>query len=343
VRTRTAFRYVDAGGRTLKDAETLARIRALAIPPAWTEVWICPYAEGHLQATGRDARGRKQYRYHARWREVRDEVKYGRMIAFGQALARIRRRVARDLKRPGMPRERVLATVVRLLETTLIRVGNEEYVRTNGSFGLTTLRDKHARVRGTRIQFQFRGKSGKWRSIELADKRLARLVKRCRDLPGDELFQYLDDSGQCRSIGSADVNDYLRSIAGEEFTAKDFRTWAGTVLAATTLIEGGSPSSGRAGKRRIVEAIRLVSERLGNTLAVCRKCYVHPAVLESYLDGTLLRDFSSNGARPIHGLRGPEQALLSFLKCRLNAGGRRTRVGRGEVTKCRRNGLPASA
>jgi DNA topoisomerase-1 len=239
-RAGRGFTYAGTDGRRLTDRRVLARIRALAIPPAWTDVWICPIARGHLQATGRDARGRKQYRYHARWREVRDEAKYGRMVAFGQALPRIRRRVEADLALPGLPRERVLAAVVRLLEKTAVRVGNEEYARENRSFGLTTLRNRHAEVGTSRIRFRFRGKGGKETEVELNDRRLARIVARCQELPGQALFTYLDEDGEPRTVDSADVNEYLREISGEEFTAKDFRTWAGTVLATPRPRRGGT-------------------------------------------------------------------------------------------------------
>jgi DNA topoisomerase I len=310
------FRFVSAKHRLVRDSETLERIRSLVIPPAWADVWICPTANGHLQATGRDARGRKQYRYHPRWRDVRDEVKFARMLAFGKALPRIRRRVRRDLKLPGLPRNKVLAIVVFLLENTLIRVGNEEYARTNGSFGLTTLRNEHASIQGNTVRFHFRGKSGKTRSVALSDKRVARVVRRCRDLPGYELFQYLDDEGNPHSVGSSDVNDYLREITGEDFTAKDFRTWAGTMLAATTLIQIGPSPSAHAGKRRTVAAVEIVAQRLGNTPAVCRKCYIHPRVLDSYLAGTLDSLFhnTSEKSRVASGLRRSEKGLLSFLK-----------------------------
>jgi DNA topoisomerase I len=246
-------------------------------------VWICPTPAGHIQAVGRDARGRKQYRYHPRWREVRDETKYARMVDFGRALPRIRRRVRADLARPGLPREKILATIVRLLETTLIRVGNEEYARQNRSYGLTTLRTKHVRVLGSRLRFEFRGKRGKLHGVDVSDARVARIVQRCQDLPGHELFQYVGDDGQRQAIDSSDVNAYLRAIAGSEFTAKDFRTWAGTVLASTTLrtIASAGTGSGHAPmtKRQIADAVAAVAQRLGNTPAICRKCYIHPAVL----------------------------------------------------------------
>lgn len=294
-----AFRYIAPGGSAVRDRATLRRIGALAIPPAWEAVWICPRDDGHLQATGRDARGRKQYRYHARWREVRDETKYGRVVAFARALPRIRRRVDQDLALPGLPREKVLATVVRLLETTFIRVGNEEYARQNASFGLTTLRDRQVRVQGSKLKFRFRGKSGVEHAIELSDRRLAAVVRRMQDLPGEELFQYRDEKGESRVVESHDANDYLREIAGDEFTSKDFRTWAGTVLTAGVLHRAGGAGSATEAKRNIARAIEEVARQLGNTSAVCRKCYVHPAVLQSYFDGTLadsLRDRPSESA-----------------------------------------------
>jgi DNA topoisomerase I len=269
----------------VRDVATLSRIRALAIPPAWRAVWICPRADGHLQATGRDARGRKQYRYHSRWRETRDETKYGRMLEFAAALPAIHRRVGRDLARHGLPREKILATVVRLLETTLIRVGNEEYARENDSFGLTTLRTRQVRVNGSKVRFQFRGKSGVEHAIELEDRRMAAIVKRVRELPGQELFQYVDEDGSLRSVGSADVNAYLKEISGEDFTSKDFRTWAGTLLAARALGRLGGFKSQAQAKRNVVTAVEAVARLLGNTAAVCRKCYIHPAVLEGYLAG----------------------------------------------------------
>jgi DNA topoisomerase-1 len=275
-----------------------------------------------LLATGRDARGRKQYRYHPRWREVRDETKYDRMIAFGRALPRIRAQVARDLARPDLPREKVLATVVRLLETTLIRVGNDEYARSNRSFGLTTLRDKHVAIRGGKLHFEFRGKHGIAHEVDLEDARVARIVKQCRDLPGQELFQYVDEEGTRRSIDSADVNEYLKTISGDEFTAKDFRTWAGTVLAARALQELAPHQSQRQAKRNVVQAIEAVAMMLGNTQSICRKCYVHPAVLNAYLDGQLaqtLRQRARSLRKARRGaLRPEEAAVLSFLQQKLN-------------------------
>jgi DNA topoisomerase-1 len=279
------FRYVDPHGRTVADAAEIRRIKSLAIPPAWTDVWICLDPHGHLQATGRDARRRKQYRYHPRWREVRDEVKYARLIAFARALPRIRERAAADLRKAGLPRDKVLAAVVQLLEKTLIRVGNDEYAKANGSIGLTTMRDQHAKVNGSTVRFEFRGKSGIQRAVNLHDARLARIIKACRDLPGYELFQYVDDERKRQVIDSADVNAYLREIAGDDFTAKDFRTWAGTMLAAGELATAGRFSSAAEGKRKIVRAVEAVARRLGNTRAVCRKSYIHPAIFDAYLEG----------------------------------------------------------
>jgi DNA topoisomerase-1 len=287
-RSGTTFRYLRPDGKAVRDPQTLARIRRLAIPPAWEDVWICTRDDGHLQATGRDARGRKQYRYHPRWREVRDETKYGRMLDFAKALPRIRRRVSQDLALQGLPRDKVLAAVVRLLETTRIRVGNEEYMRANDSFGLTTLRTRQVRVNGSTMSFNFRGKSGVQHRVALNDRKLAAIVRRMRDLPGYELFQYVDEAGETRAVDSADVNEYLKGLAGEEFTSKDFRTWAGTVLAAEALHALEPP----AGKHKVAQAIESVARQLGNTKAVCRKCYIHPAVIDSYLDGSLAQSMT---------------------------------------------------
>ena len=315
-RAGNGFAYRAPDGTPLRDDAELARIRSLAIPPAWTDVWICTAANGHLQATGRDARGRKQYRYHARWRVTRDETKYGRMIAFGEALPAIRARVERDLALPGLPREKVLATVVKLMEATCIRVGNEEYARTNDSFGLTTFRDRHATISGARLEFNFRGKSGKPHAIAVTDRRLARIVKRCQDIPGYELFQYLDDDGERRSIDSADVNAYVREISGQDFTAKDFRTWAGTVLAAAALRQGGAAGTATAAKKSLNEAVKEVAAQLGNTPAVCRKCYIHPSVLDGYTRGVLLEELATltSTIRMLEGLRDEEAVLLAFLR-----------------------------
>ena len=314
-RAGSGFTYVGPDGRRITDEKALERIRKLAIPPAYTDVWICPAPNGHLQATGRDARGRKQYRYHPKWREARDETKYGRMVAFSEVLPKIRARVDADLGRPGLPREKVLATVVRLLECTNIRVGNDEYARANGSYGLTTLRDKHVEVSGGSLRFSFKGKSGKTHEVELSDRRLARIVQRCRDVPGEELFQYLDDDGGRQTIGSGDVNDYLREISGQEFTAKDFRTWAGTLLAVTALRDVGPMDTDREAKAAIVQAVDRVAEQLNNTRAVCRKYYIHPTVLESYLAGTMLSGLG-NGTRSAaasSALTREEKALVWLL------------------------------
>ena len=312
--------YRSADGRRIDDDDTLARLAKLAIPPAWTDVWICPSPRGHLQATGRDARGRKQYRYHARWRTVRDETKYDRMIAFGEALPAIRARAERDLTLPGLPRAKVLAAVVRLLEKTLIRVGNDEYARDNGSFGLTTLRDKHVSVAGSAVRFEFRGKSGRTHAIGLRNRKLAAIVKRCRDLPGYELFQYVDDSGPRQVIDSADVNEYLREISGQDFTAKDFRTWAGTVLAARALQLHEPPETDTQAKKNLVAAVEAVAGVLGNTKSVCRKCYIHPAILDAYLDRSIVEALGARADAaidPADDLRPDERAVLKFLRERL--------------------------
>ena len=313
--------YKDPAGRRITDLETLGRIKRLAIPPAWTDVWICPQDNGHIQATGRDDRGRKQYRYHSDWRAVRDENKYERMIAFGKALPRIRQHVTRDLRRRGLGREKVLATMVRLLETTLVRVGNEEYARANGSIGLSTMRDHHVAVKQNTLRFQFKGKSGKRHDIELHDPHLADVVRRIQDLPGQELFQYVDDEGSRQDVKSEDVNTYLREIAGEEFSAKDFRTWAGTVLAAIALRQFEAFDTKTQAKRNLVAAIERVAERLGNTPAVCRKCYIHPVILESYLDGAtvevILKKTEDALSHALPSLSGAEGAVLAFLQQRL--------------------------
>jgi DNA topoisomerase-1 len=285
LRAGSGFRYVRGRGGAVRDPATLRRIRSLVIPPAWTDVWICPNPNGHLQATGRDARGRKQYRYHSRWREVRDESKYDRLPAFARALPAIRRRVAADLRRKSLDRERVLATVVRLMDVAFIRVGNEEYARDNHSYGLTTLKDQHANVKGEKIRLRFRGKSGKTHDISISDPRLARTVRRCRDIPGQDLFQYCDETGRRHAITSGDVNDYLREIAGDEFSSRDFRTWAGTVLAYELLRQCRAAAGDREARRVVAGVIEQVASKLGNTVSVCRKCYVHPAVVDRYLAG----------------------------------------------------------
>lgn len=318
-RVGNGFRYLGVDGTRMRNPEVLHRIKALAIPPAWTEVWICPQPDGHLQATGRDARGRKQYRYHPDWRAVRDATKYDRMVAFGEALPHLRMRLEHDLARSGLPREKVLATVVRLLETTLIRIGNLEYARANRSFGLTTMRDRHVQVAGDRIRFQFRGKSGKQHSVHLHDRRLARIVKRCQDLPGYELFQYVDAAGEGQTIDSADVNAYLRDLTGQDFTAKDVRTWAGTVMAMCALREFDAFDSETEARKNIVDAMGTVAGRLGNTRAVCRKSYVHPEVLNAYLDRSLFAMPVQEAAEPSDpgtGLYPEEAVALAFLKQR---------------------------
>jgi DNA topoisomerase-1 len=320
-RSGKGFVYRDARQRIIRNAQTLSRIRSLVIPPAWEKVWISPIARGHLQAVGRDARGRKQYRYHPRYRATRDEAKYDRMMAFAKALPAIRRRTAADLRRRGLPREKVLAAVVQVLEKTLIRVGNEEYARQNKSYGLTTIHNEHAKVRGKRVHFEFRGKSGVEHEIDLEDPRLARIVRKCRDLPGEELFAYVDHDGRAMDVRSTDVNDYLRQIAGDHFTAKDFRTWAGTVLAATALQELETIDTKATAKKNVLRAIESVAKRLGNTRAVCRKCYIHPAIIDSYLDGTLAEALSRKAgnelSRSAGRLPAAEAAVLKLLQQKL--------------------------
>jgi DNA topoisomerase-1 len=314
-RAGRGFRYVAPDGSPVRDFGTRRRIRMLAIPPAWTEVWICPTATGHIQAIGRDARGRKQYRYHARWRETRDATKYARLTHFAGRLPGIRRRVAQDLERPGLPREKVVATVVGLLEISLIRVGNVEYAEANGSFGLTTLRARHVRVEGSKLRFEFRGKGGKHHVVDVSDRRLARIVRQCQDLPGHELFQYVDEGGRRQTIGSADVNAYLRESAGDAFTAKDFRTWAGSVLALQAL-RGHVYRSKTEARRNVTDAIKTVARRLGNTPAICRTCYVHPAVVVAYMKRGLAPRASratGSGSSPA-GLSSDERALLAILR-----------------------------
>jgi DNA topoisomerase-1 len=307
------FSYVDTNGKPIRDEKELARIRSLAIPPAYTDVWICPSSNGHIQATGRDARGRKQYRYHPRWREVRDETKFGRMLAFSEVLPKIRERIDRDLGRPELPREKVLATVVSLLECTRIRVGNDEYAKANRSYGLTTLQDRHVEISGANLRFEFRGKSGKTHRVDLNDRRLARIVQRCQALPGEDLFQYIDDEGVRQTIGSGDVNDYIREISGEEFTAKDFRTWAGTLLAVAALNEVGGYTTQRQAKSNVLRAIDRVAEQLNNTRAVCRKYYVHPAVFETYLAGTMVEALKNGTTQAAKNALGDEEASVVRL------------------------------
>ena len=311
------FQYFDTEGKLIRDEQRLCRIKRLAIPPAWANVWICPSPNGHVQATGRDARGRKQYRYHERWREVRDENKFERLAQFAKTLPDIRRRVAQDLKLPALPRRKVLATIVRLLERTFIRIGNEEYARENKSFGLTTLKNRHVKVKGAQARFQFRGKSGRQHEVDVTDSRMAKVIAKCQDLPGQDLFQYVDEDGEVQDVTSQDVNEYLREIAGEDFTAKDFRTWGGTVLAAIALSRQEAFQTKRQAKSNIKTAICAVAELLGNTPAVCRKCYVHPMIVEAYLNRTRIAGLNGS-AKTLKqpDLRTAERAVLKFLRAR---------------------------
>ena len=320
VRSGRGFRYVGSDGRPLQDPRERERIRGLVVPPAWRDVWICPDPHGHIQAIGRDARGRRQYRYHPRWRRLRDEAKFSRMVAFGRALPTIRVRVDAALSHPGLGREKVLALVLRLLEITLIRVGNEEYARDNASFGLTTLRRRHVAVSGEKLRFRFRGKSGKEHAFGIRDRRLSRIVKRCQELPGQELFRYVDDRGRKRGVGSADVNAYLRAVSGRDFTAKDFRTWAGTVRAAYALNALEPFSSARQAKRNLARAVESVAARLGNTPAICRRCYVHPVVVDAYLGRKLAGAMRKRASRPRTGrLNSHEQSVLDLLVAHLTS------------------------
>ncbi|PYK48311.1 MAG: DNA topoisomerase I [Verrucomicrobia bacterium] len=309
------FEYLDTEAKRIRDRQRLLRIKRLAIPPAWTDVWICPSPNGHIQATGRDARGRKQYRYHDRWREVRDENKFGRLAEFAKTLPKIRRRVARDITLADLPREKVLATVVRLLEQTFIRIGNEEYARENKSFGLTTIKNRHVTVKGPHLRFRFRGKSGRQHEVDMTDRRIAKIVSKCQDLLGQDLFQYVSDKDEVRSITSQDVNDYLREITNENFTAKDFRTWAGTVLAAIALNAQAGFETKKQAKANVKTAVCAVAELLGNTPAICRKCYVHPAIIEAYLNGVQIPGLAEAVQPPEKvDLRAVETAVLKFLR-----------------------------
>ena len=323
------FAYLDPRGKPVRDADTRRRIKRLAIPPAWTDVWIAPDADAHLQATGRDARGRKQYRYHPDFTRARDQTKYQHILEFARALPAIRRRVATDMARRGLPWEKVVATVVHLLDSTLIRVGNGDYARQNGSFGLTTLRDRHVEIDGGTVRFEFKGKSGKTWRLKLSDRRAARIVKSCQDIPGQHLFQFIDDDGERRAVDSADVNRWLREVSGAEITAKDFRTWAGTVLAAMALDELGKFDRDVTAKANVRDAIERVAKRLGNTPTICRKCYVHPEILTGYLDGALSLAVEARAAAELAGavaaLKPEEVAVVAFLKARL----RRSRTKRG--------------
>ena len=320
VKKGSGFRYLTPTGSALHDAKEIQRIKSLAIPPAWTDVWICPNPLGHLQATGRDARGRKQHRYHPRWRQVRDEAKYHRILDFAERLPPLRRAVDTDLAVPGLSRRKVTAAVVQLLEKTLIRVGNDEYARDNNSYGLTTMRSSHARISGATVRFRFKGKSGKFHDISFSDARLARIVRKCQELSGRELFQYLDDAGDVQDIGSADVNEYLREVTGCDFTAKDFRTWHGTVLAGEALCEMTEFTSETQAKHNLLTAIDAVAGVLGNTRSICRKCYVHPEVLAAYMDRTLgpaLEAKNGRRSRSAYALSATESAVLALLQRRL--------------------------
>ena len=321
VKTEEGWTFTKPDGSVVTDEVEIARIKKLAIPPAYTDVWICPDPRGHLQAVGRDARGRKQYRYHARWRVVRDEAKYGKMLVFGRVLPLIRAQVSKDLGLPGLPKRKVVAAIVALLEKTMMRVGNEEYAKTNKSFGLTTLRTRHAKVKGGHVVLDFRGKHGVMHHIDLQDRRLAKLVERCRDLPGQDLFQYIGDDGETHHATSDDVNEYLQEVSGEEITAKDFRTWAATNLAAAALKGREAFDTPAAAKKHLVEMVEHVAQHLGNTPAICRKCYIHPAVFEGYLDGSLLEGLKMRADEVLDGHTGgltPEEvAITAYLSRRL--------------------------
>jgi DNA topoisomerase I len=309
------FAYFDTQGKRIRDQQRLLRVKHLAIPPAWTDVWICPSPNGHIQATGRDARRRKQYRYHNRWREMRDENKFGRLADFAKALPQIRKRVDHDIKLPGLPREKVLATVVRLLEHTFIRVGNDEYARENKSFGLTTIKNRHVTLKGAHLRFRFRGKSGRQHEVDVRDREVAKVISRLQDLPGQDLFQYVDDDDKLRDVRSQDVNDYLRDITNENFTAKDFRTWGGTLLSALALNAQGGFVTNKQGKVNVKTAISAVAQLLGNTPAICRKCYVHPAIVEAYLSGKQIAGLGEgNKTLEIGNLHTIERAILKFLR-----------------------------
>lgn len=335
------FVYVSAERGTIRDRQELQRIKSLAVPPAWRRVWICPSRFGHIQAFGWDARGRKQYRYHPLFRQVRDHDKFGRMIAFGTALALIRKKVSRDFRRSGLPREKVLAAVVRLLETTYIRIGNEEYEKENASYGLTTLRNRHVRTSGGTVRFRFRGKSGLLHSVELNDRTVARIVRECQELPGYRLFQYIDADGNPCNLDSGDANNYLREITGEEFSAKDFRTWAGTVLAARELFIAGPCQTETERKRTVVAAIKRVAQQLGNRPATCRKFYIHPAILDAYADGSLFQVMKQGQKQEAayngRGLRPEEYSVMVLITRHLE------KTGPAHILNGRRKPLRAKA
>jgi DNA topoisomerase I len=347
-----SFVYFKPNGDPLTDEATLERIRKLAIPPAYQDVWICPRANGHLQATGRDARGRKQYRYHPQFRELRESTKYEHMMEFAQALPAVRAKLAEHMALRGLPREKVLATVVHLLETTLIRVGNDDYAKENKSYGLTTLRNPHVKVDGSELRFQFKGKSGKMWRLQVKDRRIAKIVRACQDLPGQRLFQYTDENGEVREVTSADVNAYLREITGRDITAKDFRTWAGTVMAALALQEFEAFDTKATQKKNLKDAIERVSSRLGNTPTICRKCYIHPEVLNAYIEGDLVLEIKEQVEEELRDrlaqLRPEEAAVLAMLQARL----KRTLEGslkesleqvRGKVKKTRKRSAARKA
>lgn len=318
-RGKNKFVYIGVDREIIRDQETIRRIESLAIPPAYEDVWICPIPNGHIQATGRDAKGRKQYRYHPLWRTIRDQTKFTRMIVFSQALPTVRQRIEQDLALPGLPKQKVLAAIIKLMELTRIRVGNEEYARTNQSYGLTTMQDEHVDVAGSKIRFCFRGKSGVEHEIELNDRRLAKIVKRCQDIPGQDLFQYVDEQGEYQTVSSGEVNDYLKQISNQDFTAKDFRTWSGTVLAASHLAELEGFTSETAAKKNISQVIKTVAQHLGNRPATCRKYYVHPAVLEAYLDQTLynvMAEYIDQTSDDKHALRPEELAVVAMIEKR---------------------------
>lgn len=340
-RAGKGFVYCDQTGRTLRDRATLNRLRALVIPPAWTEVWICRDGNGHLQATGRDARGRKQYIYHPDFRSSREANKYESLAAFARLLPQIRDRLERDMARPGLPREKVLATIVHLLETTLIRIGNLDYAKQNGSYGITTLRDHHVEANGAELRFDFQGKSGKHWRLRLRDRRITKIVKACQDLPGQHLFQYLDADGGRQSITSSDVNAYLREITGGEITAKDFRTWGGTLLAGLALQAFAAPASRREATRNLRATVMQVGERLGNTPTICRKCYIHPAVIESYEAGAHRLKIRPPRGRAMAGLKPEEQALLAHLEAASRRARREAGRGSRQGGQNGRRGAPA--
>jgi DNA topoisomerase-1 len=345
-RSGKGFRYLDAKGDPVRDNATIERIKKLAIPPAYTDVWICPRRNGHIQATGRDAKGRKQYRYHPDFRQAREANKFSRIMSFADALPALRQRIDADMRRKGLPREKVLATVVYLLETTLIRVGNDDYARTNRSYGLTTLRDPHVKIAGAELTFRFMGKSGKEWNVSLKDRRVARIVKACQDLPGQDLFQYLDEEGRHRDVTSSDVNEYLREVTGEDFTAKDFRTWAGTVLAALGLRAFEAFDNEAGAKRNVRSAIEGVAQRLGNTPTICRKCYIHPEILDCYLEGALIEHMrgavETELKDDIGHLRPEEAAVLALLQTRLARVQAEAKAKRGGRAKTASGGRKAA-